>query len=390
MTVARAFEVAGVTSGVAGEVAGGAVGRATGAATGGPAVGPTGHRVLRIHVVASTNARDGLLGLGCSKAVAARVFASGRLLRRDVAAVEAGAVEAGATGGWSRLSAGTPLAVGDELVLELAGCGEGPSSVATHLPGSTGISGAAAPVTVVYEDDFLLMAEKPAGLLVHGDGTGAETLTDRVAARLAAEGVSACPQAVQRLDVETTGLVLFSLTEEFQPALDALVAGGELPGGDCARGVGDGLADHRAMRKRYLAVVEGRYPAGERIISAPIGRDRHDARLMRISASGKPAVTRVAQVAEKDGRSLLLVELETGRRHQIRVHLAHQGFPITGDGLYGNAAGRVPRGAEAVPGLMLHAWRETFDHPVTGERLDVRTAWPPRFSELGFSEVTGS
>ena len=83
---------------------------------------------------------------------------------------------------------------------------------------------AAEPARVVWEDPLALVADKPADLLVHGDGTGAETLSDRVQAHLAAEGSRAVAQAVQRLDMETTGLVLFSKTEQFQPAFDALVA----------------------------------------------------------------------------------------------------------------------------------------------------------------------
>ena len=118
------------------------------------------------------------------------------------------------------------------------------------------------PIRVPYADEHLMAVDKPAGILVHGDGTGARTLTDGVAALLGREGVPAAPQAVQRLDVDTTGVVLFSLAPEFQPALDALVASHD-------------------MRKRYLAVVEGSFDAGVRRLDAPLGRDRHDARRMR-------------------------------------------------------------------------------------------------------------
>ena len=104
----------------------------------------------------------------------------------------------------------------------------------------------------------------------------------------------------------------------------------------------------------------------------PIGRDRHDARRMRACrpGQGKPAETRIRRVAEKDGRTLLVVTLVTGRRHQIRVHLASLGHPIVGDALYG--------GARSTSGLLLHAWREELDHPVSGERLRLETAWPQR------------
>ena len=215
------------------------------------------------------------------------------------------------------------------------------------------------PLRVVHEDAWLLAADKPAGLLVHGDGTGTPTLTDVVAARLAATGRGDVrPQAVQRLDVDTTGLVLFSLDPATQPKLDAEVAG-------------------RDMRKLYLAVVAGRFPWGEKTVDAPIGRDRHDARRMRACAAGqgKPAQTRVRKLAFKGGRTLLEVELMTGRRHQIRVHLASLGFPIVGDELYGGACADAARGES---GLLLHAFAEELDHPATGERLELRTAWPSR------------
>ena len=207
---------------------------------------------------------------------------------------------------------------------------------------------------VIYEDEVLLACDKPAGIIVHGDGTGARTLTEAVAGHLAAAGrPDARPQAVQRLDRETTGLVLFSLDRATQPALDAQVAGHD-------------------MGKTYLAVVSGRVPWAQKTVRAPIGRDRHDARRMRVCrpGQGKPAETRVTRLAQRGGRSLLLVELVTGRRHQIRVHLASLGFPIVGDALYG--------GARSTSGLLLHAWSEDITHPVFGERLHLETAWPER------------
>lgn len=209
-------------------------------------------------------------------------------------------------------------------------------------------------VRIIYEDEALLVCDKPAGMLVHGDGTGARTLTDAVAEHLAARGrPEARPQAVQRLDMGTTGLVLFSLDRATQAELDRQVAGHD-------------------MRKTYLAVVRGAFPGGERLIDRPIGRDRHDARRMRACrpGQGKPAETRVRRVSSEGGRSLLRVELLTGRRHQIRVHLASMGFPIVGDELYG--------GARSAEGLLLHAWREEVVHPVTGRLLRLETAWPER------------
>lgn len=222
----------------------------------------------------------------------------------------------------------------------------------------TSMTSGAAGSLVVARDAYFLAVDKPAGLLVHSDGTGAETLTDRVVTYLRSCGSDAVPQVVQRLDKPTTGLVLFSLDKATQPAFDALVAGHEI-------------------HKRYLAVVRGAWPAKPQVIDAPIGRDRHDSHRMRVSKTGKPAQTRVELLERKDGYSLLLVELLTGRKHQIRVHLASRGFPIVGDDLYGGRANKE--------GLMLHAWQEEFDHPVTGEHIKLVTAWPERFSSLGFA-----
>ena len=202
----------------------------------------------------------------------------------------------------------------------------------------------------VYADEWLLAVDKPAGLLVHGDGTGARTLTDLVRE---ATGI-ACAQAVQRLDSETTGLVLFSLDKEVQPALDAAVASG-------------------AVRKRYIALVAGRFAGGERTIDAAIGRDRHDARRMRVSRTGKHAATIVRPLARYGNATLVELELLTGRRHQIRVHMASIGHPVLGDALY--------QGPASKGGLMLHALEERLVHPVTSEELLLRTAWPPRFAD---------
>ena len=224
--------------------------------------------------------------------------------------------------------------------------------VSPHMPSCE-------PLQVLYEDDFIIAVEKPSGLLVHGDGTSADTLTGRVEDYLAeGEGVLS-PQAVQRLDVETTGVVLFSKAVEFQGLFDTLVA------------------DHALMEKCYLAVVEGAYPKVHDRINAALARDRHDARRMRVCApgQGQDALTYVERLAVSPdgGRSLLLVTLGTGRKHQIRVHLASRGFPVVGDMLYGR------RGAGQAP-LMLHAWRESFKHPLTGEGVCIESSGYERFA----------
>lgn len=273
-------------------------------------------------------ARELAAGLGLSKKVASRVFREGRL-----------------RAGERVLSEGMRLAEGTGVSLVLA-WPEGPVA-----------SGSARPAHLIWCDRFLACVEKPQGLLVHGDGTGAETLSDRVrpalGERALALGWPAVPhaQALQRLDVDTSGIVLFSLTEEFQPVLDAAVATG-------------------GVRKHYLAIAEGTVRPDTLVIDAPIARDRHASGRMRVGRTGKPARTRVHVLARGKGTSLLAIALDTGRRHQIRVHLAHIAHPLLGDGLYGRGVGP----------LMLHACQECLTHPVTGEPLMFETDWPARFT----------
>lgn len=271
---------------------------------------------------------------------------------------------------------------------------------------------------VLFEDAWLIAVDKPAGIIVHGDGSGAPTLTGLVRERLVAAGeaeVAAQLQAVQRLDRETTGIVLFSKDKQVQPALDELVAdhaGGHAAGGpevgrgrtargpaSCgaasqagsARATGGQATNAAGMSKCYLAVVRGELPEGWHMLDGAIGRDRHDARRMRVTPAGKPSRTRVLGLAVAGPRrartSLVLARLETGRKHQIRVHLATAGYPIVGDALYGVPADRAAanggRGAsrgKPAP-LMLHAFEERLTHPVTGEPLVIRAPCPECFAQ---------
>ena len=222
-------------------------------------------------------------------------------------------------------------------------------------------------VVVLYEDPYLIAVDKPADIIVHGDGTGQETLADQVGGLLRDAGRQREAdelQPLQRLDRETTGIVLFSTSKQTQAAFDQLIA-------------------RREIKKLYLAVVHGRFPAGVQTFKEPIGRDRHDSRRMRASRSGKDALTKARRIAYAPAddhgpeRSLLEVDLLTGRKHQIRVHLSNAGFPVLGDELYGH-----PGTGERQRGLMLHASEELFCHPVTGEELRIVAPYPERFELL--------
>ena len=195
-------------------------------------------------------------------------------------------------------------------------------------------------------------------MLVHGDGTGARTLTDELMLWLKDQGFDDSAQELQpvnRLDVETSGIVLFSLNRQTQPLFDALVAGHE-------------------CRKRYLALVAGAVSRERFEVNQPLARDRHDARRMRVARGGKPSKTSFVRLSSERGRSLLVAELHSGRKHQIRVHLSWAGHPIVGDRLYDGPASK--------DGLMLHAWKLEFEHPVTGEQIAIETEVPGRFSSF--------
>ena len=295
---------------------------------------PDGDQVALL-VREKCTAQQLLAAAGLTKRTQERAFSQGLL-----------ACEGAVLARYARLDAG------DVAVLHL---------VCTRTPGVASDGS----VEVVWRDRFALAADKPTGLLVHGDGTAAPTLTARVQGMLAREATEQgrpnvlVPQPINRLDVETSGLVLFSLTEEFQPAFDALVAN----------------HDPAIIRKRYLCVVGGRFPRGTVVMDSPIARDRHDARRMRVAVPGKgrAARTLAACLDYRAGRSLVACELRSGRRHQIRVHLASVGHPIVGDALYGHDGSTT---------MLLHASELEFTHPVTGERVMLYTDWPKRFASL--------
>ena len=206
------------------------------------------------------------------------------------------------------------------------------------------------PVSVVFEDEHLLVVEKPAGLVVHpGAGNPSGTLVNALLGRGIAGGEDPSrPGVVHRLDRDTSGLMVLAKGE---PAYSRLVA--EMGG--------------RRVRRVYRAVVVGEGLPETGTVDSPVGRDPENPTLMAAGV-GRPAVTHFEVLGEGGGHSMLKVRLETGRTHQIRVHLSAIGYPIYADPLYG----------EAVPGrrLWLHAENLAFEHPVTEEKLEFDSPIP--------------
>jgi 23S rRNA pseudouridine1911/1915/1917 synthase len=207
---------------------------------------------------------------------------------------------------------------------------------------------------IAYEDEHLMVVDKPAGLVVHpasGHATG--TLVQGLLEHDIAGGDAARPGIVHRLDRDTSGLMVVARSEEAHARLQKLIR-------------------NRALERHYTALVLGRPRSRTGRIEAPIGRDRRDP-LRHSLDTDKPreAVTHFEVRELLPRHTLLDVRLETGRTHQIRVHLAAVGLPVAGDAVYGR-----PRELD-LERQFLHAGRLAFPHPFTEERVDVESPLPP-------------
>jgi 23S rRNA pseudouridine1911/1915/1917 synthase len=205
-------------------------------------------------------------------------------------------------------------------------------------------------VHIIHQDDHLIAIDKPSGLLsVATDGQKLDTAFARLNAYLTARHEGR-PFVVHRLDRETSGLLLFARSAVIRDRLQV---------------------SWDRVKKTYLAVVEGEPRPAEGVIRTFLTEGKN----LRVRASAGPrpgakeAASRYRVVADREDRSLVEVELETGRKHQIRVHLAGLGCPVIGDADYG--AKTDPAGR-----LGLHAWRLAFDHPTTGRRMELESALP--------------
>lgn len=222
------------------------------------------------------------------------------------------------------------------------------------------------PLDILYEDDSLLIINKPAGLVVHpapghNDGTLVNALLAHCPNLPGIGGVQR-PGIVHRLDKDTTGAIAIALTEQAQRHLQAQLKA-------------------KTARREYLGIVYGATKTSSGTIALPIGRhpiDRKKMAIVPIEKGGRSAVTRW-EVKERLGNyTLMHFQLETGRTHQIRVHAAHIGHPIVGDPVY--SSGRSV--GVNLSGQALHAWRLTLQHPVSGEWIEVTAPPPPEFTTL--------
>lgn len=218
------------------------------------------------------------------------------------------------------------------------------------------------PLDIVYEDEAIVVVNKPAGMVVHpSPGHTSGTLANALLARYPYIGdIGGADRGgiVHRLDRETSGLLVVAKDEKTHAALRRQFK-------------------RRQVAKTYLALVEGRVLPGEGIIEAPMGRDKQQPTRMAIVPNGREARTAYRAIEYFDEHTLLEVYPQTGRTHQIRVHLAWMGYPVVGDTMYGRRRRRLLQRRH-----FLHATRLRFTHPASGEEVGFESPLPPELADL--------
>jgi 23S rRNA pseudouridine1911/1915/1917 synthase len=262
------------------------------------------------------------------------------------------------------IQTGAVLVAGRQVRPRLAVQGGEAVTVRAEYEADGRVQPQAMPLAIVHEDEGLIVVDKPAGMVVHpGAGNPARTLQNALLAHDPALAKVARAGLVHRLDKDTSGLLLVARTPEMHHQLTRML-------------------QERLVTRLYLAVVRGQ-PTGGGTVDAPLGRHRTQRTRMDVRRDGRTAITHFRVEERFRAHALLRVQLETGRTHQIRVHLAHIGMPIVGDPLYGGRARQVA-GADAALGRALakfrrqalHAEQLSFVHPLTGAHRTFRAPVP--------------
>jgi len=228
----------------------------------------------------------------------------------------------------------------------------------------------AIPLDVVHEDEYLIIVNKPVGMVTHpGAGTRSGTLVNALLhhCRGSLSGISGVerPGIVHRLDKETSGLLVVAKEDSTHKELAKMMA-------------------ERSVKRLYFALVDGLVKQDSGTVNQPIGRHPVRRKEMAIVENGRHAVTHYEVVERYHNFTLLECRLETGRTHQIRVHMAHLGYPVVGDIVYNrkSSGSEKARGKLGLEGHALHAARISFIHPKTGAQLEFRAPLPADYQKL--------
>lgn len=219
------------------------------------------------------------------------------------------------------------------------------------------------PIEVIYEDSDIIVVNKPKGMVVHPangnpDGTLVNAIMNICKDSLSGIGGEIRPGIVHRIDKDTSGLLIVAKNDKAHINLSEQIK-------------------NREITKKYVALVRGVIKENAATIDMPIGRSDKDRKKMSVRKDGKNAITHFDVIKRYNGYTYLNLKIDTGRTHQIRVHLAEIGFPIVGDSVYSN--GKNPFGVE---GQMLHAKSLEFKHPITGENIKLEAPLPKYFEDV--------
>lgn len=219
------------------------------------------------------------------------------------------------------------------------------------------------PIEIIYEDDDIIVVNKPKGMVVHpANGNPDGTLVNAIMAickdSLSGIGGEIRPGIVHRLDKDTSGLLIVAKNDKAHV------------------NVSEQIKNHE-VKKTYIALVRGTVKENEATIDMPIGRSTSDRKKMAVNKNGKNAITHIKVLKRYSKYTLLEVKIETGRTHQIRVHLSHIGYPIIGDCVYSNGKNEF-----GVIGQCLHAKELQFQHPTTGKTMKLEAPLPKYLEDI--------
>ena len=219
------------------------------------------------------------------------------------------------------------------------------------------------PIEIVYEDEDIIVVNKPKGMVVHpANGNPDGTLVNAIMAickdSLSGIGGEIRPGIVHRLDKDTSGLLIVAKNDKAHVNMSEQIKNHE-------------------VTKTYIALVRGVVKENEATIDMPIGRSNSDRKKMAVNKNGRNAITHIKVLKRYEKYTLLEVNIETGRTHQIRVHLSHIGYPIIGDSTYSNGKNEF-----GVEGQCLHAKKLEFRHPITDKEMKLEAELPEYFQQI--------